>query len=194
MAGVSISSQIINLGRPAKPAGPAIHFRFPRSGGGKELATASRDDILARIVETSAADALFASQKPPLVQLVRCYTTPFLRLPNPRGKARCILLEGESQSALDSPSWRHFIPACHYAIRAGAASKRPTARLREGGPASALPPTNACELPARQAVVPGRTPISAPTPGAMLADVTRPTRYSRRRGFDMLRENRAVRI
>jgi oligopeptide/dipeptide ABC transporter ATP-binding protein len=176
---VSIRSQILNLlGDLQSRLGLAYIFVSHDLAVVKHIADRVAVMNFGRIVETAAADALFASPRHPYSRAL----LSAIPVPNPRAKRSRILLEGEMPSALDPPSGCHFHTRCPYAIeRCGI--ERPLLVSGQGGHATACHRT--AELPAPQAVVPVDADL-APTLERLLAAFTRPTEGTAGGGVDML--------
>jgi oligopeptide/dipeptide ABC transporter ATP-binding protein len=162
---VSIRSQILNLLRDLQTRlGLAYIFVSHDLAVVKHIADRVAVMNLGRIVETAAADALFASPRHPYSRAL----LSAIPIPNPRVKRDRVLLEGELPSALDPPPGCHFHTRCPYVVDR-CRVEPPLLVSAPGGHATACFRT--AELPPPQTVVPMEADI-APSLQRLLAAFT----------------------
>jgi oligopeptide/dipeptide ABC transporter ATP-binding protein len=144
---VSIRSQILNLLRDLQNRlGLAYIFVSHDLAVVKHIADHVAVMNLGRIVETAAAQALFAAPRHPYSRAL----LSAIPVPNPRAKRSRILLQGEMPSPLDPPAGCHFHTRCPYVIER-CRVERPLLVSGQEGHATACHRT--AELPPPQAIV-----------------------------------------
>ncbi len=150
---VSIRSQVLNLLRDLQRAlGLAYIFISHDLAVVKHIADRIAVMYLGRIVESAAADALFAAPRHP-------YTRALLSaipVPRPRARRERIILQGDVPSPLRPPPGCHLHQRCPYAVDR-CRRERPSL-IDDGGHATACHRWH--ELSSAEAIVPadGRSP------------------------------------
>ncbi|KRR15613.1 peptide ABC transporter substrate-binding protein [Bradyrhizobium lablabi] len=145
---VSIRSQILNLLRDLQDRlGLAYIFVSHDLAVVKHIADRVAVMNLGGIVETAAADALFAAPRHPYSRAL----LSAIPVPKPQAKRSRIVLEGEMPSALHPPSGCRFHTRCPYVI-ARCRTEVPPLLADGSGHATACHRT--AELPASEAIVP----------------------------------------
>jgi oligopeptide/dipeptide ABC transporter ATP-binding protein len=159
---VSIRSQILNLLRDLQNRlGLAYIFVSHDLAVVKHIADRVAVMNFGQIVETAAAEALFASPRHPYSRAL----LSAIPVPNPKAKRSRVLLQGEMPSALNPPAGCRFHTRCPYAI-ARCRVERPLLVADPSGHATACHRTD--ELPPPETIIPVEAEMS-PTLGRLLA-------------------------
>ena len=110
---VSIRSQILNLlSELQRRLGLTYVFISHDLSVVKHIATRVAVMYLGRIVETAAADELFANPRHPYTRAL----FSAIPVPHPRRRRQQQILQGDVPSALSPPSGCHLHPRCAYAV------------------------------------------------------------------------------
>jgi len=145
---VSIRSQILNLLRELQDRlGLAYIFVSHDLAVVKHIADRVAVMNLGQIVETAAADALFAGPRHPYSRAL----LSAIPLPQPRARRARVMLEGEIPSALNPPSGCRFHTRCPFVIER-CRSEAP--RLVADGMGHATACHRVSELPSADAILP----------------------------------------
>ena len=145
---VSIRSQILNLLRDLQDRlGLAYIFVSHDLAVVKHIADRVAVINLGGIVETAAADALFAAPRHPYSRAL----LSAIPVPKPQAKRSRIVLEGEMPSALNPPSGCRFHTRCPYVVER-CRNEIPPLLADSTGHATACHRT--AELPAPENIVP----------------------------------------
>jgi oligopeptide/dipeptide ABC transporter ATP-binding protein len=176
---VSIRSQILNLLRDLQNRlGLAYIFVSHDLAVVKHIADRVAVMNLGVIVETAAAEALFAAPRHPYSRAL----LSAIPVPKPRAKRTRIVLQGEMPSALDPPSGCRFHTRCPYTIDR---CRMEVPQLLADGAGHATACHRTAELPPPETIMPldgGFSPVLE----KLVAAFSKGTEGARRDGVDMV--------